>query len=345
MVKTKKEKISVDSFLSSIRKKEFAPLYFFYGEEDFLIDEVVEAIVKEGVDPALKGFNLDIVRGGEVNGKDIVSLASSFPMMAPRRVVIVKDFDRVEDKELLEPFIENPSPSSCLVLIASNPDTRRKPYPLLKKNSVGGEFSRMYENEIPAWIQRRVKLFRKTISMEAAELLQAYVGNSLRDLANQIEKLLIAAGSHPSIELQDVEAVVGVSREFTVFELSRAVGEMNAARSMEIVGRMLDSGESPQFIIVMLTRLFVALLKLHDLRASGKSEYELAAAVKVAPFFVKQYLSHLRNYSPRAVEDVLLALTSADHQLKSTVTDAKLVMDVLLSQIVHHEPVSARPEG
>jgi DNA polymerase-3 subunit delta len=341
MAKGSKEKISVESFLPSIKKKEFAPVYFFYGEEDFLIDEIVDAIIAEGVDAGTRGFNLDIVHGSEIDGKDVVSIASSFPMMSDRRVVIVKDFDRVTNKELLEPYFDHPSITTCLVLVATKPDTRKKPYPLLKKKSVGGEFTRLYENEIPAWIQRRVKLFKRSITPEAAELLQAYVGNSLRDVANQIEKLLIAIGSRPTIGLQDVEAVVGVSKEFTVFELSKMVGEKNIARSMEIVERMMDSGESPQLIIVMLTRHFIILSKLHELRTSIKSDFELASAVRISPFFVKEYLSHLRNYSPFAIDNAFLALTRADHELKSSATDPKLVMDVLLCEMMEQAPVNA----
>ena len=334
MAKGSKERISVEMFLPSIQRKEFAPVYFFYGEEDFLIDEVVDAIIIGGVDADTRGFNLDVVQGSEADGKDIVSMASSFPMMAERRVVVVKDFDRVENKELLEPYLEQPASSTCLVLLASKPDMRKKPYPLLKKNSIGGEFSRLYDNEIPPWIQRHVKQFKKTITPEAADVLQAYVGNSLRDVVNQIEKLLIAIGPKTTIELHEVEAIVGVSKEFTVFELSKMVGEKNISRSMEIVERMMETGESPQFIIVMLTRHYIILSKLHELRAMGKSDFELASAVRVSPYFVKEYLSHLRNYSAVAIESAFLALARADRQLKSSATDARLVMDVLLCEIM-----------
>jgi DNA polymerase-3 subunit delta len=340
MAKGGKEKVSVESLLSPIKKKDFAPVYFFHGEEDFLIDEIVDAIIAEGVDAATRGFNLDIVHGNETDGKDIVSLASSFPMMAGRRIVIVKDFDRVLNKELLQTYLEHPSPSTCLVLIAAKPDMRKKPYPFLKQHSAGGEFGRLYENEIPGWIQRHVKTLHRGIAPEAAELLQAYVGNSLREISNQIEKLFIALGARTTIELGDVEAVVGVSKEFTIFELTRMVGEKNISRSVEIVERMLDSGESPQMIIVMLTRHFIVLAKLRELRGAAKSDFELAGAVRVSPYFVKEYLSHLQHYSPIAVENAFLALSLADRELKSSPTDPKLVMDVLLCEIMEQASVS-----
>jgi len=112
------------------------------------------------------------------------------------------------------------------------------------------------------------------------------------------------------------------------------VGEKNISRSLAIVERMLDSGESPQMIIVMLTRHFIILAKLRELKATAKSDFEMAGAVRVSPYFVKEYLSHLRNYSPLAVDNAILSLTNADHQLKSASVDPKLVMDVLLCEIM-----------
>ena len=343
MAKSAKEKVSVESLLLSIRKKELAPVYFLYGDEDFLIDEVVDEIVATGLDPSTKGFNLDVVHGNEKDGKDIVSVASSFPMMGNRRVVVVKDFDRVPNKELLQPYLEQPSPSTCLVLVAAKPDTRKKPYPFLKQHSAGGEFARLYDNEIPAWIQHRVKSLKRSIAPEASELLQAYVGNSLREIANQIEKLFIAVGEKATIEMEDVEAVVGVSKEYTVFELTKMVGEKNLRRAMEIVERMLDNGESPQMIIVMLTRHFIILAKLRELRTGAKSDFELAGAVRVSPFFVKEYLAHLRHYDTAGIDNAFLALADADRELKSAPTDPKVVMDVMLCEIMQEASVLSSP--
>ncbi|HTX17663.1 MAG TPA: DNA polymerase III subunit delta [Bacteroidota bacterium] len=339
MAKSGKERVSVDSLLASIKKSGPAPVYFLYGEEDFLIDEVVDALLAAGLDAATRGFNLDVVHGSDADGKDIVSLAASFPMMSERRVVVVRDFDRVSNKELLQPYLENPSPSTCLVLIASKPDTRKKPYPFLKQHAAGGEFNRLYDSEIPDWIQRRAKKLGSTVSPEAAELLHAYVGNSLREVSNQIEKLLIAVGARKSIGLEDVESIVGVSKEYTVFELTKMVGEKNAPRSLEIVERMLDTGESPQMIIVMLTRHFIILAKLRELRGPAKSDFELAGALRISPYFVKEYISHLQRYTQAEIENAFLALAKADRELKSTGSDQKLVMDILLCEIMEQSLV------
>jgi DNA polymerase III subunit delta len=333
MPKSKKEKLSVEFFLEKIRKREFSPVYFFYGEEDFLFDEIVDAIVSTAVDESTKGFNLDILDGSEANGKEIVSIALSFPMMAERRVVLVKDFDHVLNKEAVESYVEHPLSTTILVLLAGEPDTRKKPYPAIKKNSTGGQFNRLYDNEIPGWIQRKVKQMKRQISIEAEELLHSYVGNSLRDLSNQLEKLAIAIGDRTSIEANDVRSVVGISKEFTVFELTKAVGQKNLSKAMEIMEHMMDAGESPQFIIIMLTRHFTVMWKLNDLHSATGSEYELAQSVQVSPYFIKEYLAHLQKYNPIEIENALLALTQADEQLKTTSADPRLVLDVLLFEM------------
>jgi DNA polymerase III subunit delta len=321
--------------LDAIRKKEFAPVYFFYGEEEFLMQEAVDALLASAVEPQTRAFNCDILNGEDVEGKDIAAIALSFPMMSDRRIVVVKDFDRAGEIDPIERYIEQPVSTTILVLTVASPDMRKKPYPSLKKNTACYEFRRFYDNEIPPWIQERARKLHRSIAPDAAEMLNAYVGNSLRELANQIEKLLIAIGSRTKIEIKDVEAVVGISKEYSVFELAKAVGEKNAPRAYAITERMIECGEPPVFIVVMLVRHFGILWKLSELARTIRSESELARAVRVSPYFLKEYLAQLRRYPLRAIEDAFLALVKADEKLKSSSGDHKIILDVMLAEIMH----------
>ncbi|MDE3057607.1 MAG: DNA polymerase III subunit delta [Bacteroidota bacterium] len=333
MAKSAKEKISFDDILHDIRKQKFAPLYFFYGEEDFLIDEVADALVANAVDPASRQFNLDIVYGNDVDGKDIVALASSFPMMGERRVVIVRDFERATELDPFLPYIEHPSPSTSLFLSASKVDMRKKVYAHLKKNAVGGEAVPLREHEIPAWVQKRAAVMGTTIAPEAAEMLRAYVGTALRELNNELEKLRIAVGSKAAIETGDVQSVVGMSREFSIFELTRAVGEKNLSKALSICSRMMEVGEAPVGMVAMLTRHFGILWRVHQLNAERKTPADMAKTLGVHPYFFKEYLEDVKRYPRPAVEDALLALARADEQLKTSSGDPHVVMDVLLYTI------------
>ncbi|MGE5314021.1 MAG: DNA polymerase III subunit delta [Acidobacteriota bacterium] len=334
MAKAPKEKLDADGIISGMKAKSFSPLYFFYGEEDYFIDGIIDAAIRYGVDESTKQFNCDIVHGSDTDGRKVGAMAMAYPMMADRRLVVVKDFDRLAEKEVLEPYFEKPSPTTVMILTASNPDMRKKPYSLLKKHSTGGEAARLYDNQVPAWIESHVKKQKKTIAPQAAALLQSYVGSSLRELANEIEKLLIAVGEKESIDAADVERVVGVSREYTVFELATAVGEKNIKRAIEIAERILDMGGSPIPMIAALTQHFIKLWKLWDARRLGKSDAEAAQASGIVPFFLQQYVRQLQHYTGSEIENAFCVLARADEQLKSSQSDEKVIIAVAVSEII-----------
>jgi DNA polymerase-3 subunit delta len=335
-----REKFDYNGFYESVRKKKFSPVYFFYGEERFLLDECVDAIIEHAVDPGMKEFNFDVLQGSEMDANRVLAIAASYPMMADRRVMILKEFERTLKKgteEMYAHYFENPSPTTVMVIVANSPDFRKKPYTTLKAHAVVGEFRPYYENETIAWIESRVKKFRRTIEPTAAALLHSYVGSSLRELANEIEKLTIAAGDTMTISAADVEHVVGVSREFTAFELANKIGEKNIAKSLEIADRLIRSGDSAVAIIAALTIHFIKLYKLHDAVRQRRPESELAKVIGVHSFFMKEYMLHLKKYTPAEIEQAFLLLSEADLAVKSS-SDQNRVLTKVIAEIINGTP-------
>lgn len=331
-----KEGTTYEDLLAGLARKQFAPVYLLYGEEDFLAAEALHAIIDAALTPEERGFNLDVMNGGESDTRDILAHASSFPMMAERRVVVVKDADKFSPKELelLANYVEQPSPTTALVLVATKPDMRKKPFPSIKKAGTVVEFKRPYENQIPAWITARVQKQGRQIAPDACKLLSAYVGASLREIQNEIDKLAIYLGDKKSITVDDVAAVVGMSKEFTVFELQKAIGTKDIRRSTEIMERMLDAGESVPFIIVMLTSYFITLWKLADIQRKGGSNSDMASEARVNPYFLKEYLEVLHRYSGGEIERAFGLLAGADEQIKTTSTDPRQVMTSLIVRLI-----------
>lgn len=326
------------NLIQSIRKKKFSPLYLFHGTEDFLIDEAVDVLVDQAIEPSSRNFNLDIVYGGDVEVKDVVSLASSFPMMSVYRMVIVREAERLATNEsaraLLLRYLESPLSSTILVFVAPKMDMRLVIPKAFSERGVIVEFQPLYENKIPDWIMQRVRRFGKKMTQESAQLLQAHVGTSLRAIQNEIDKLRIYVGDKELIDVQEVEEVVGMSKTFNIFELQRAIAQTEASRAMEILERMLDAGESSLGIIVMLTRFFQKLWIVPSLRRQSKSEYEIASALQVSPFFVREYITAAQRFSPERITQIFHVLLEADLALKSTQEDPKLVLTTILYKII-----------
>jgi DNA polymerase-3 subunit delta len=316
-------------FHSALRQGKFSPVYFFCGEEDFLIDEAVDSLIAQVVPAESRSFNLDILYGNEVDARDVVAQANSFPMTAERRVVILREYDRLDEKELLQPYLENPSPTTVLVLVSKKADAA------IRGKTETVEFRRLYDSELPAWIIERGSLYGKQVSRDASELLLMYVGGSLRALDSEIEKIAIYVGERKTVHVEDVAAVVGISKTFNVFELTKAVGDRNLKRSLEILERMMEFGEYPPLMVATLTKHFMTLLKLAEGRRRKMSDGEIAASIRSSPRRVGEYLSQLRQYSPADLERSFAPLARADEKLKFTSEDPRSVMTVLLHELIH----------
>jgi DNA polymerase-3 subunit delta len=254
-------------------------------------------------------------------------------MMAGRRVVVVRELDRVPNKELLSGYLDHPSETTCLVLQTSKADLRRKPYSAVKRHGTVIEFRHLYDSQIPGWITGQVTAQGRTIAADAARMLATYVGQSLREIRSEIEKLFLYTGDRREIRLDDVQAVVGASREYNVFELQRAVGGRLISRAVFITDRMLEAGESPVWIVVMLTRFFTLLWRLHDMRHRGVPAATQAAEAGLAPFQMKELAEAAVHHDASDCEQAFGALIAADEQLKSSVMEPRVVMEVLMVRL------------
>lgn len=337
--KSKKERFpSYDVFLETVKGKKYAPVYLFVGEEDFLVEECVHRIIQELLMGDTKAFNLDIVYGSKADVREVIAHAASFPMMSDRRVVVVKEFDRLlssdSAKEIVSAYIAHPLDSTCLVLLAEKPDFRTKPFVDLRKSDCVFSFNSLYDNQVPAWIFERCKKMGKDMDLEACRLMQAYVGNSLRALQSELDKLFTYIGDRTSVTPEDVSDVVGATRGFTVFDLQNAIGKKNLEEALRIMKRMLETGETPQLTIVMLTRYFNLLWKLQNLLAHGSLESEALAATRISPFYYKDYTSALKRFSPKQIEYAFRLLLDADVQLKSTSPDPYHLMELLVYSLI-----------
>lgn len=326
--------ISVEAAAESLKERKFAKIYLFYGEEDFLIDELSDLLVAQAVETSTRGFNLDVVSGTELDAKAIASLVLAYPMMGDRRVVIVRSFDKLPNKELLTGVFERPVESTILALCcAAKLDFRLKVNKTLRSQAVVVNCAPLYDNQIAPWIAQRIRKLGKRASPEACQAMQGYVSRSLREIQNEIDKLFIYVGEKSEITVDDVNQVVGMSKLWNVYELQRTVGLRDTARSLEIGQRMMEAGESPIYAIVALTKYFQKLWLLPELASRYRSEEELAGALGAPKFFLNEYRTASVRFTPADVERCFGLLRDADLSMKTSSPDPSALMTSLLYAI------------
>ncbi|MEX1055636.1 MAG: DNA polymerase III subunit delta [Rhodothermales bacterium] len=328
-----------EQLATAFRHRNFKPLYFFYGEERFLAEELQDLLVKHGVAPHERDFNLDIVYGSESDAQSVMSLCSSYPMMAERRVVIVRDFDKLKDNRLFKEYADRPNPTAVVLLACSSkPNLATHPYKALREKAVSMECKALWDNQMPAWIQKRAESQGYSISHEAVRMLADFVGTSLRSAAGELDKLTTFTGGGKTITADDVVHATGQTREFNVFELQRAIGEGRSRDAHRISERMLQQASNPRgealMMVAVLTSYFLKLWKLTA--CQGKmSEQAMAGRIGVPPFFVKEYLASLRRFRMPSIEEAFSALLAADYELKGgSGREERLVLSLMLRQVL-----------
>lgn len=327
--------------LQNLKKRIYHPIYLLQGEEPYFIDEITGYIEQHVLTDAEKGFNQTIFYGKDSDPVTIAESSKRFPMMASKQVIIVKEAQSLQKIENLAPYAENPLESTILVLAHKykNLDSRTKLAKAIKKNGVIYTSKKVYENKIPAWIDSYLKRYEYSITPQAAQLLTAYLGNDLGKVAQELDKLVIAVKGTTKITPDHIEKNIGLSKEFNVLELQSALGEKNVLKANRIINYF---GANPalnpiQKTIANLYFYFSKLFTYHFLK--DKSERNVAAELRVNPFFVREYISAAKKYSPTKLYEIMGILREYDMKSKglgvSTMVDTADLQKEMIYKIMH----------
>jgi DNA polymerase III subunit delta len=291
-----------------------APVYVLFSDHPVLIDRAVAAIRDAAVPPEWRAFNYDVVEGKPSAGR-IVAAAQTLPMMAARRMVLVRDLAVVPAGELggLVDYLAAPSPSTVLVLLTSKLDKRMKVYATANKKGF------LHVLDAPrnptAWIRGEASARGVEMAGAAVTRLADAVGNDLSRLALVIDQLAIYAGDR-AVTADDVEDLVADTRERSVFELTDRIGAGDLGGALAAVSALCDQRQSALGVIAMLARFVRQVGQLHAGRAAGLGKGQLASAVGVPPFVVDKLAAQARRLPPAAVVRAQRLLHDADRALK-----------------------------
>ena len=312
------------------------PVYFFFGDETFLIDALVKKVVEEVTDPATKDFNYDVLQGEQTDGATVVALASSFPMTAERRVVVIKSVQKLStsDKNRILTFCETPMTSTCLVLTAGKVDRRQGFYAKLTRHCCWVECKMLYENQAVEWVKQYVRSKGIVISHEGAILLVQQAGTSLWNLYNEVEKLLTHSWGEKKLGLEHVSSIVGLSRQYNTWEFTDAVGQKDMKRALLLGRRLLEAGLSPAGLIISLCQRVCLLMRVRILIDKNMRQPEIIKTLGMRPFFGRLYIGQAGCYTMAELKSALRTLLQADYQLKIGYLDPTMTLTLVIHRLV-----------
>ena len=325
-----------EELIRGLKQGKVLPLYLFYGDEEFLIQEAVDLIINTVVDPDSRDFNFNTVYSKGTPGNEIVNLCQTLPFMAQRRLVIAKEIEALKaaDVEELVAYLQSPSPSTCLVMIANQSRYEKKPVTsAVEASGAVVRFFALLDRDLQSWIESWASKRGLTIHRDAVQYVWQTLGNDLQAVSNELEKTAIFLKDRKNITYDDVKSVVGDFRDYTPFDLADAVCAKDRERALLVLSRLIQEGEQPVGLLGSLSWSFRRLLNAKAMEVSGADFEEIKKKHRVifhqATAFRKQMGSYTTDELRRAFE----VLMDADRMLKSSGIGGRLVLERMILRL------------
>lgn len=332
--------VEVKDIVQHFRDKKPQPIYWLHGEEPFYIDEIANAATSLLLEEHERDFNQTVVYGKDTDLGNLLGLLKQFPMMADFQLVVLKEAQDIKKWDALESYFEQPVESTVFIICHKykKADARTKFMKNIQKNGVVFESKKIYENQMDGWIRSFLRNKNFTISAKASALITDFLGNDLSKVVNELEKLSIVLAKGTEINETHIEENIGISNDYSPFELSNAIAQQNVLKANKIIN-YFDHNPKAAHITMLIPSIFGLFERLMRAHFSGiKSSAEAQSKMRLNYYAAQELVAAMRIYNPKKIAANIAILHEYDLKSKGLNrgpgTDADLLRE-LIFQLMH----------
>ena len=330
--------IEFEPLMKDIKERKFKPVYVLHGEEPYFIDCIVDLLESTILPEEQKSFNQTLVYGRDVDSSVVINAARRFPMMAQHQLVIVKEAQNIKDLDDISGYIEKAVESTVLVLAIKGKtlDKRKKLYKAAISKGLVFSSSKVKEYHLGSWITKITTGLGYKISPEAVALLVDHLGNDLSRIASELEKVTLNLVKGNTINVPDIEKNVGISREYTIFELQNAIGKKDTFKAFKISQYFASNPKASNFSMVFCTATFYGwfnrLWIYHHL--SDKSDKNVMSELHIPSIYaIKDYHETAKYFTLKKVKKAMMVIQEYDLKSKGVnspgIDDGELLKEMV----------------
>ena len=322
-------KLTYESVFSELKKGVYRPVYYFMGEEGFYTDRLTDYIAENVLPEDERGFNQTVFYGLDTTMDAVVDAARSFPMMADRQVIIVKEAQLIKNTDALLSYLKHPQPTTVLVFAHKNGslDKRKKIAAELEKVGAVLEFKKLKDEQLPTFVNNYMRGKGVVADEKTVQMICESIGADLSRLASEIDKLLLVLPEGCQVITPElVEENIGISKEYNNYELQNALIRTDVYKAKKIINYFAaNPKKNPiQLTLAILFGFFSNVMMAYY--APDKSERGVAAYLGLkSTWGVGDYLVAMKNYRATHVMQILHQIRLADARSKGA--DAVMVPD------------------
>lgn len=328
---------SILEALTGIKKRKFKPVYYFFGEDSYSLDSALHTL-EESFKPLLSSdFDRESIYSEDRSINDILGLATAFPFGSEKKLIIVREAEKIRDKKPLKDYASSPAEFTVIAFFHNGSITNlsSEPFKTLDANEFLYEAKELKGKNLIDWLISIAEEKEKKLSEENSQVMVDIVGENRNMLEDQLEKICVFLNKEKEISLESIQQVSSELKQFNIFDLQNAIGIRDRAKSLTIANNLLDNGAEPTFIITMLTRYFTGLAKITELQSKNTPVQEAARIVGTHHFYYPNYVKARNLFSDQKLVEVFRALLKADVSVKTTTTDDKTIITLLIAEILH----------
>ncbi|MCS6914849.1 MAG: DNA polymerase III subunit delta [Myxococcales bacterium] len=292
------------------------PLIYLYGSEQYLVARAAQRLQEAVLEPATRAFNYDVFDAREAQPVQVLAAARTLPMMARRRLVVLREADALDPDRLAAytDYALRPAPETCLCFVAEKADLRLKFFSVLRRHGLLLRFDPLSERQLPGFVRAEAQRLHLRLEAGVAERIAQEVGGDLGQLVDALERLAAYVAEDAPVRMADVEEVVATTRQHTVFELVDALGAGNRAAALRLLAGALQAREPALRLLALIARHVRQLWIARELSSRGPTE--VAQALGVPPFVASKLLEQGRRLTPAQVGAMHDAIFETDRMLK-----------------------------
>ena len=336
--------MNFQEFIQQINRKKIAPIYLFTGEEPFLIQSALEQLTEQALDPSARDFNYVQINGRESSPQNILNEVQSHPVFSSRRLVVIKNAETIPANEAnqLVGYLNDPSPTTCLVFVADKFDTRRTFFKVLTQNHPVVNCQPLSEARLPAWILNHARSLKYDLTEDAVLFLVDQIGSDLFKLHNEIVKAGLLVERYQPITRKTVQQTCGAGGQWAVPDLLQAVGKQDQEQAVLILKKLLELGEPPLVILAAIARQFRQAIKVKQLLRNHYPESAIPKRLGIWRTNWPNILQQTKTYAYEDLQWSFRRIMETDAGMKGSALPNFILMELLVLDLCRGRENSLR---
>lgn len=328
---------------TDIEKGTIKSLYLWYGDEEFVKDRALEALLKKLIAPGMEDLNYQAMDGEETGVEQIIEACDTLPFMAERRLLVVRDMYLLTgrkgaqaEQDRFAEYLADLPPTACLVLYmraGHDPDKRKAVYKAAARHGAAVEFALLKEDERARWVKRELTARRNTMDARTLHDFLARVGAGMQHVSQELTKLMDYAGEGAAVTGEMVARVVMPTAEERIFDMLDAVGRRQAAKAMVSLDHLMAAGEQPLMIVTMLARQFRMMLLAKELGKKGVHPGRAAKEMGVAPWLANKYADQASRFAMDILLKGMEDCVELNHGFKNGIRAPREALEGLIASL------------